>query len=137
MRTIEVHIEVVSESWSLDQISQALGMQPSPWSHSKGDEWIGSKMRVKWDETSWKTEQIKVSVLSFNEIMQGFKASGITFEHICDLARSCGLEVNVVAGCFTDAGNLSLYFDQSTLSSFSKLGANIEICFYACSEMTE
>ena len=137
MQKIKVHLEVVSESLSLDEVARILGMKPSPCSHSMGEEWIGRKIRVKWDETCWKTEQIKVSVLSFNEIMQGFKASGIPLEHICDLALSCGLEVNVVAGCFTDAGNLSLYFDPSTMSSFSKLGANIEICFYACSEMTD
>ncbi len=94
-------------------------------------------MRVKWDETYWKTEEINVDHLSYEEVMRGFEDAGVRPERICDFARAHGLQVNVVAGCFTDAGNLSLYFDQSTLTAFSKLGANLEICFYACSEMTE
>ena len=134
MRTIEVHIEVVSKSWSLDQISQALGTQPSSWSHSIGDKKLGIK---KWSKTYWKTEEINVDHLSYEEVMRGFKNTGVSPERICDLARTHGLQVNVVAGCFTDAGNLSLYFDQSTLSAFANLGMNLHICFYACSEMTE
>ncbi len=136
MRKIEVHIEVVSETLSLDQITQLLGLRPSSWSHSIGDKRSGLKRMGKWGQTYWKTEEINVNSLSYNEVLRGFKASGISPESICGLARVHGLQTNIVAGCFTDAGNLSLGIDNSSMVAFSNLGVNLDIAFYACSEMS-
>ena len=134
MRTIEVHIQVVSETLSLDQITQLLGLPPSSWSHSIGDKRSGLKRMEHWRQTCWKTEEINVNNLSYNEVLQGFEAAGISPDNVCSLAKTHGLKINVVIGCFTDAGNLSLCIDNSSLTAFSSLGVNLDIAFYACSD---
>ena len=114
MRTIEVHIEVVSETLSLDQITQLLGLPPSSWSHSIGDKRSGLKRMEHWRQTCWKTEEINFNNLSYNEVLQGFEAAGISPDNVCSLAKTHGLKINVVIGCFTDAGNLSFCIDNSS-----------------------
>ena len=133
MRSIEVSIHVVSESLSLDEITRILGVQPSSWSHSIGDQRPGKGI---WDAAVWKTEEIKVPNLSFEVVMQGFLAAGVSFRNICGLAKTHGLRINIDAACYTDAGNLSLGIDNSSMLAFSNLGANLDISFYACSEMS-